>query len=267
MHTVITSHQHAEVKLIASLSRRKERKEQGLFLIEGIRFVEEAFNAAAPFAQVYYTAQLSQNERGAHLLTKLQQNGVRVQEVTASVMQKMADTEEPQGILATMRMTSPGTMALEKPRPFVIVCDGIQDPGNLGTIIRTADAAGVDAIFTTRGTVDIYNPKVLRATMGSVFHLPIFADVAEEEVIAMFAQYGIRSIGTSLSASKWHFAVDYHGPVAFWLGNEASGISVHTLSCLAEQVKIPMPGRSESLNVAVAASVLMYECVRQRMID
>jgi RNA methyltransferase, TrmH family len=267
MHTVITSQQHAEVKLVASLSRRKERKEQGLFLIEGIRFVEEAYNAEAPFAKVYYTAQLSQNGRGAHLLTKLQQHGVPVQEVTAPIMQKMADTEEPQGILATMRMTTPATAALEKPRPFVIVCDGIQDPGNLGTIIRTADAAGVDAVFTTRGTVDIYNPKVLRATMGSVFHLPIFADVTGENVIAMFAQYGISSIGTSLSATKWHFAVDYHGPIAFWLGNEASGISVHTLSYLAEQVKIPMPGRSESLNVAVAASVLMYECVRQRMAE
>lgn len=264
---MISSLQHTDVKLIKALSRRKERTELGLFVIEGIRFVEEAVAAEAPIAKIYYTAQLLKSDRGAALMDLLEKRGIQLQEVTLPVMEKMADTEKPQGILATVKMPKPGLPVLNQVQPFILVCDKIQDPGNLGTIIRTADAAGVHAIFTTVGTVDIYNPKILRATMGSIFHVPIFPDLDPVDILQELHKCRITPIGASLGAAKWHFEVDYRCPVAFWLGNEGAGIDEDVLAALAEQVKIPMPGSSESLNVSVAASILIYECVRQRMVD
>jgi len=264
---IISSLQHTDVKLIKSLSRRKERMEMGLFVIEGTRFVEEAAEAHAPIIKVFYTAQLLKSDRGASLVDKLYQRGIFLQEVTIPVMDKMADTERPQGILATIKISRSVMPALDQIQPLILVCDKIQDPGNLGTIIRTADAAGVDAIFTTVGTVDIYNPKNLRATMGSIFHVPIFPDLEPADILQDLRKHRITPIGATLGARKWHFEVDYQCPIAFWLGNEGAGIDEDVVAALAEQVKIPMPGRSESLNVSVAASILIYECVRQRMVD
>jgi TrmH family RNA methyltransferase len=264
---MISSLQHAEVKLMKALSRRKERMELGLFVNEGTRFIEEAAAANAPIVKVYYTAELLKSDRGASLVNTLHQRGILLQEVTLPVMDKIADTERPQGILATVKMTNPGLPALDQARPLVLVCDKIQDPGNLGAIIRTADAAGVHAIFTTVGTVDIYNPKILRATMGSIFHVPIFPDLDPVDILQDLQKHRITSIGATLGAAKWHFQVDYRCPIAFWLGNEGAGINEDLVAAFAEQVKIPMPGRSESLNVSVAASILIYECVRQRMVD
>jgi TrmH family RNA methyltransferase len=267
MENIIRSLQHDEVKFVKALYRRKERKQHGLYIIEGVRFVEEALRAEAPLAKVYYTAEGIAGERGAALLRDLSAKGVHVQEVSDPVLAKMADTEQPQGVLGTVHLQNMGILQQSQPVSFVIVCDRIQDPGNLGTIIRTADAAGVQAIFTTAGTVDVYNAKVLRATMGSIFHVPILADLAVDEILSQLSKWKVQAVGTSLMAKKWHFQCDFNQSIAFWLGNEAAGIDTETLSKLSEQIKIPMPGRSESLNVAVAASVLMYECVRQRMLD
>lgn len=264
MNKLITSVQHPDVKLVKALSRRKERRAQGLFVIEGLRFVEEAVGAGAPLVKVYCTKQLFQAARGRNLVEKLTGQGVTVQEVSLPVLEKMTDTEQPQGILATVRLAAPAWPAFPQARTFMLVCDKIQDPGNLGTIIRTADAAGVQAIFTTVGTVDVYNPKVLRSTMGSIFHLPVFTELEAGKVIEMLTEWGVTPIGTALSAEQVHFTTDFCRPLALWLGSEATGIEDSVLKQLPELTKIPMPGRAESLNVAVAAGILMFECVRQR---
>jgi TrmH family RNA methyltransferase len=187
--------------------------------------------------------------------------------VGSLLKKKMADTEQPQGVLSTVKINTPEIAQLASQGLFIVVCDKIQDPGNLGTIIRTADAAGVHAVFTTPGTVDIYNPKVLRSTMGSVFHLPIFSDWHAPDILKNFQRLGVTPIGTALHAQKWYFSQNYNRSVAIWLGSEASGIDADVLANIPEQVKIPMPGKAESLNVAIAASVVMYEVVRQRMAD
>lgn len=262
---VINSLQHPEVKLVKSLTRRKDRREHDLFVIEGLRFVEEAVSAGAPLVKAYFTGHVQQSERGALLLDKLVAMGIGVQEVAPQVMEKMADTEQPQGIVATVRMLQPSWPDLSATSPFIVVCDKLQDPGNLGTIIRSADAAGVQAIFTTPGTVDIYNTKVLRATMGSIFHLPIFTEQNADRIMEILTEREITPVGTALTAQQWHFTVDLVRPVALWLGSEAAGIEDSVAARLPEMVKIPMPGQAESLNVAVAASILVFECVRQRM--
>lgn len=267
MKNIINSLQHGDVKLVKALTRRKERREHGLFVIEGLRFVEEALSACAPLVTVYYTGQMQVSERGAQLIDKLVAQGVALQEVSLPVLEKMADTEQPQGVLATVRMLNPPLTLRPQmqPQPFLLICDKIQDPGNLGTIIRTADAAGVQAVFTTKGTVDVFNPKVLRSTMGSVFHVPIYTDMEPEEILNLLAEQKITPVGTALTARQWHFDSDLRRPVALWLGSEANGIEERVAALLPEMVKIPMPGQAESLNVAVAAAVLLFEGVRQRM--
>lgn len=265
MKDIINSLQHPDVKLVKGLAQRKERRKHGLFVIEGLRFVEEAVCADVPLVKVYFTGHMRQSERGEQLIAKLLKQGIAVQEVAPQVLEKMADTEQPQGILATVAMLKPVLASVQGVQPFILVCDKIQDPGNLGTIIRTADAAGVHAIFTTTGTVDIYNTKVLRSTMGSIFHLPIFTEMSADSVMEILIERGIIPIGTTLTAPHWHFDTDLVRPIALWMGSEATGIEDRVIARLAERIKIPMPGQSESLNVAVAASVLMFECVRQRM--
>lgn len=265
--SLISSLQHDEVKLVRALSRRKERTELGLFVIEGIRFIEEAVAAQAPIRKIYFTSLLAKSERGMYLLNSLIKQNVFLQEVTVAVMDKMADTERSQGVLAIMEIPQPVIAGFDKALPFVVVCDKIQDPGNLGTIIRTADAAGVDLVYTTMGTVDLYNPKVLRATMGSIFHVRIIPDLESATILRELAKYGVRPVAASLVAEKSYFELNYRCPTAIWLGNEGAGIDEDILANIAEQVRIPMPGRSESLNVSVAAAILIYECVRQRMPD
>lgn len=265
MKNLITSVQHPEVKFVKALSRRKTRREHGLFVIEGLRFVEEAVKAGAPLVKVYYTSQVLETERGMQLINELIAQRVTMQEVALTVLEKMADTEQPQGILATVRMTEPALEALPNTQTLIVVCDKIQDPGNLGTIMRTADAAGVHAVFTTMGTVDVYNPKVLRSTMGAIFRVPVFTEMEPENIIDWLAERNITPIGTGLTARQTHFAADYCRSVAIWLGSEAAGIEESIAARLPEVVKIPMPGQAESLNVAVAAGILMFECVRQRM--
>lgn len=264
VNNLITSVQHPDVKLVKALSRRKERKEYGLFVIEGLRFVEEAVGAGAPLVKVYFTKQFLQSERGTELVEKLIGQGVIVQEVSLPVLGKMTDTEQPQGILATVRLSAPALTDFSRAQTFILVCDRIQDPGNMGTIIRTADAAGVQTIFTTIGTVDVYNPKVLRSTMGSIFHVPIFTELTADNVIEILAERGVTPIGTALSAEQAYFTTNFDRPIALWLGSEAAGIEDSVIKKLPELIKIPMPGRAESLNVAVAAGILMFECVRQR---
>lgn len=263
---VINSTQHPDVKFVKALTRRKERREHGLFVIEGLRFVEEAVCAGIPLVKAYFTAHLLRAERGAQLVDKLTGQGVAVQEVAPRVMEKMAATEQPQGMLATVRVLEPDLAALENAQPFLLICDKIQDPGNLGTIIRSADAAGVQAIFTTTGTVDVYNAKVLRSTMGSIFRVPVFAEQDIDSIINILSKRGIILVGTTLAARQWHFETDFCRPVAIWLGGEAAGIENSVMARLPELVKIPMPGGAESLNVAAAASILMFECVRQRLL-
>lgn len=254
---MITSHRNITIKGVRRLqAQRRAREESQQFVIEGVRLFEEAARAGIAPRIILHTTDLDPRSRAA--LDALATLGGDVHPVTPSVMAAASDTETPSGLLAVVTFPSfPSLPALS----FAVVCDRIADPGNLGTILRTADAAGVEAVFLAPGTVDAYNPKVVRAAMGAHFHLPIMVATWEE----LRARLSGLTAWLADSAEGEHYdQVDWHAPCALIIGSEAEGPSEAARRFATQHVHIPMPGRAESLNAAVAAGVLMFEAARQR---
>ena len=255
---MITSSQNPKLKLVRALQGRpKERHEEGAFLAEGVRLIEEARSAEWPIRFVLYSSGLS--ERGQALLGKLQSTGVDVDEVAGDLLQAASETENSQGILAVLELE---TLPLPDTPNFILIPDQIRDPGNLGALIRTAAAAGVDAVFLPPETTDAFAPKVVRAGMGAHFWLPIHSmDWDEIEQIRKGAKMQVY-LADMFGQSCWK--TDFSVPLALIIGGEAEGASVHAHKLADKTVSIPMPGNAESLNAGVAGSVLMFEVVRQR---
>ena len=260
---MIESTQNKIAKKITSLKQRKEREKQKLFVAEGTKFVSEIpkdwkidlFAVSHSFAL--------ENDISFY------QNRANTFVVSDTIFRSMSDTQTPQGILAVcfQKQYDMDTL-LEKNRKngFYILAEKLNDPGNLGTIIRTADAGGVQAIFLSEESVDIYNPKVLRSTMGSIFHLPIFQNVALKNIIEKLHKYHVTVSAAHLKGKQYPYMLDLKQPCAFLIGNEANGLSKNTADLCDIYVKLPMIGQAESLNASVAAGILIYETVRQRII-
>ena len=237
--------------------QRRRRQAEGVFIAEGIRLVEEAASIRWPMAFVLFDETLS--ERGLELITALHTDlKVEVFEISSGLMTEISDTQTPQGILAVMKQDP-------KPLPvnptFLLIADQIRDPGNLGTILRTAEAVGVEGVFLSPGTVDAFSPKVVRAGMGAHFHLPIYH--LEWETI----QTRLKGLPVYLAESEGGQTIwetDLAQPCALLIGGEAFGASKFGREIAAMNVTIPMQGRTESLNAAVAAGMLMIEVMRQR---
>jgi TrmH family RNA methyltransferase len=257
---MITSSHNPKIKLIRALAGRpKERRENGAFLAEGVRLVEEAFSAGWNFRFVLHTDGL--NQRGQELVKSLTAKGVDVEPVVENLFQSMTETETPQGIIAVLALDPPDSLLLPAKLDFVLIPDQIRDPGNLGTLLRTAAAAGVQTVFIPPETTDPFAPKVVRAGMGAHFRLPILP--------LTWDQLGERARGMSVylsdtEAEKSCWEVDFTRPTALVIGGEAEGASTRARSLATDMIRIPMPGNMESLNAGVAGSVLMYEVVRQR---
>lgn len=178
----------------------------------------------------------------------------------------ICDTENPQGILAVCKkLVWDEAAVFAKERPFFLLAEELNDPGNLGTVIRTADACGADAVFLSKGSVDLYNPKVLRSTMGSLFHVPVFQNVSLEEISEKLKADQIPLYAAHLKGESYPYALPLQEACAFLIGNEARGLSEKAAALCDQWVKIPMPGQAESLNASIAAGVLLYEVVRQRL--
>jgi len=258
------SAQNPRVKEWASLLERRGREKLGHYLIEGYHLVEEALRAGAPVRTIAYAVERG---RPAGLMDAAAGLAVEWVGVSAAVLAKCSDTPTPQGVFAVVdkrAVTLSELLAL--PPDLAIVLDGVQDPGNLGTIIRSADAVGAGAVILGRGTVDVFNPKALRSTMGSVFHLPIVeADLAE--LLPQARARGVRIVTTSLAAQRSCYEADLTAATWLLLGNEAKGVSDAAAALADERVIIPMQGQAESLNVAMAATVLLFEAARQRMVN
>ena len=255
---MITSVQNPRIQQVrALLSQRKEREETGQFAIEGVRLFEEAFSSGWEVRQVLYTAALSL--RGLELIAACRARGVDVEEVAPQVLKSVADTENPQGILGVF-------MRRELPLPaelnFVVVADTLRDPGNLGTLLRSAAAAGAQVVLLSPGTVDAFSPKVLRAGMGAHFRLPLrgFAWTDLPALVKPACQ--VYTAEASVGTACWQ--LDLRGPIALVIGGEAEGVSPEARKLADGAVTIPMPGQSESLNAAIAAGILLFEIVRQR---
>ena len=264
---IITSKDNSKIKYIRSLQQKKYREREKKYLVEGLRFAEEALGYPADIDTVVYTPALMEGRRGRDLVAKAAALGLTLVAVSDTVFKELSGTETPQGIMAVMKMDekpfAPDAIADEG--GLLLVVDGVQDPGNLGTIVRTADAAGVKNIILLKGTVDIYNPKTLRSTMGSVFRVNCHIWNDSLELAALFRDKGIRLYVASAGGGKTIYEADYNGPVALVLGSEAAGPGAVLTEQADSVITIPMLGNAESLNVAVAAGIIIFEAVRQRI--
>jgi TrmH family RNA methyltransferase len=253
---MITSTQNPKLKLVRSLlGRPKERHTAGAFVAEGVRLVEEALTAGWPVRFVLYSPEL--NERGRELVKKLEADGCEVEQVAEPLLNAISRTETSQGLLAVLDYSP---LPLPQPLNFALIADSIRDPGNLGTLLRTAAAAGVQAVFLPPETTEPFAPKVVRAGMGAHFHLPIF-NLGWDEI-----RIATRSLKVYLADMQgipcWQ--TDFCQPLALIIGGEAGGATESARQLAVETVSIPMPGKAESLNAGVAGAVLMFEVVRQR---
>ncbi|QEK13639.1 23S rRNA (guanosine(2251)-2'-O)-methyltransferase RlmB [Crassaminicella thermophila] len=261
----IYSHDNATIKHIRQLTKRKYRQKNSQYIVEGIRIVRDAIENNKKIECVLFCEKLYETSGGEELIKNLIEKNIKIYQVPNKIFMEICDTQNPQGIIAVLPYELYNLdQVLNEGKGLFLVLDRIQDPGNLGTIIRTADAAGFDAVLLTKGCVDLYNLKTIRSTMGSVFHLPIINVGETKEIITFLKSENIRIISTSLNTNKYYDEVDYNGRVAFVIGNEANGVLKEVLENSDELVKIPMIGKAESLNASVAASIMMYEAVRQR---
>ncbi len=266
---MITSNQNPEIKLVRSLEKRKYREQEKLFVIEGIRIIEDALADRAEFFKVFYSPALQENARGIQLLQRLQQKGIPEILITERLFKEIAGTETPQGILAIVRQPECSLTDLfvqKRLYKHIIMINGVQDPGNLGTILRTAAAAGWAGAILTKGTVDLYNPKSLRATMGAVLKFPIYKADNYNSLWDQLKVAGYQIVATGLQANKWYYDVNFTKPTVLVVGNEGHGVEEEILEKADCLIKIPMAPDAESLNVAIAAGVLIFEGVRQNLL-
>ena len=291
---LITSVNNQRVKEVANLKQKKYRTESGTFFAEGLRAVQEAVQYA-DVTELFYTEagrldevlkaagnvpadtkEKSENKKNANhnnagTAKKRNEaaNGIRMYQVDEKVMAKLSDTKAPQGVLAVirtpeqnLRQLRPGT-ASDNNAP-VIILDRVQDPGNLGTIIRTADAVGALGLILLEGCVDAYSPKVVRASMGSLFHLPVVQDVTAEEALTWCYRNGYEPAATALKNAQNVYKADISKKMAFLFGNEANGVAEELQAAAETRLFIPMAGLAESMNVAMAAGIILFEGLRQR---
>lgn len=262
---LINSESNPVIKHTKSLKLKKQRIKNRQYLIEGIRIVDQCLSNKGPIEYIIYSENLHNVQGGTQLLNKVSQNNYNIYEVPNQLFNKIAITESPQGILAVVNMETHTLEGLNvnKDSLFFVILDRIQDPGNMGTIIRTCESARVDAVIVTRGCVDIYSDKTIRATMGAMFHLPII-ECDNNQWVSYLKQNNVKLIGADLGTEKTYVDINYNENIGIIIGNEANGISKELLSQADEVVKIPILGKIESLNAGVAASILIYKAVEEK---
>ncbi len=250
---------------IKSARRVREGKESGLIFLEGERLVRDALGSELALRACFHPPDPSPPI--ATLLPALSAKGARLLPTAPATLQTLSDTVSPQGIvvLAQKPSTDPEIFWRRLPlSPLLVALDRVQDPGNLGTILRSAEAAGANGLITLAGSADVFAPKVLRASMGSALRLPLLPALTAAELLESAHQRGLRLVAASGGAATRHRALDWRGSVILLLGNEGAGISPPLLAACSEKVRIPIQPRVESLNVATAAAVLLFEAAHQR---
>jgi TrmH family RNA methyltransferase len=254
---VITSLSNPKVKLIRALARKKERYAAQQFVIEGVRLIEEAVDARVAPSLILHTANVEDDTRARALLARARAATPEVFAVSDEVMQDITTTETPPGIVAVVPFVA---LPLPAQLQFVLILDAVRDPGNVGTILRSARAAGVDAVFIAHGTADPYNDKVVRAAMGAHFAVPL--RVASWEMIADALRDVPRIYLADAHGEIACPRADWSHPVALIVGGEAAGASDDAKKIATARVSIPMRGGAESLNAAMAATVLLFQSAR-----
>ena len=267
---MITSTSNNQIKNIIALNKKaRERKAQRLFVVEGIRAVAEV--PALLLHAIYYVEGFGASSDGQAFISDIRSKApnVPMEEVAKNVFNSMSDTVTPQGVLAVVKMqdfTMDEVLGKATGKPaHIVILESLQDPGNMGTIIRTAEGAGATGIIMNSTTVDLYSPKVVRSTMGSIFRVPhiVVSDLGST-LTELKEKHGVSVYAAHLKGEKFYDEFDYTSPTAFMIGNEGNGLTDETANMATSYLKIPMEGQLESLNASVAAALLMYETHRQR---
>ncbi|MCE5206943.1 MAG: RNA methyltransferase [Chloroflexi bacterium] len=233
--------------------------EQKCFVLEGVRLIEEAMLTGVQPDLLLFS---SESTRTLALVEKAKGCGSETEEVKPSVLESVSDTQTSQGLVGIFRIPS---LPVPASPDFVLILDGVSDPGNLGTILRTASAAGVQLMILTPGTADVFAPKVVRSAMGAHFYLPIrLLDWTEINALKQNANQQLHFLASTMTGGKSCWESDLKRPIAILIGSEASGISSQAAQLSDEQIHIPMQGKIESLNASTAASILIFEAIRQR---
>jgi len=249
-----------KVRGVAQLAKKDARSETGLFLLEGVQGLKEVLATPSRIVELYATEEAV--ERNSEVFDTLADAGVSVELATAQVLKVMCDTETPQGVVAVCQQLDVSLESVLAGSPRLIAfLSNVRDPGNAGTVLRAADAAGADAVVFSAESVDVYNPKVVRSTTGSLFHLPIVLGVSIESAIAAFKEAGLQVFAANGGGdSLTDLGKDVLAAPTVWvLGNESWGFEESTLALVDRQVGLPIYGKAESLNLATAASVCLYE--------
>ena len=261
----VTSASNPRLKAVLALRRRRVREDEGRTVVDGYEELALALDAGIVPDSVLHCPELMLDPATQEsLVERARALGSTTVRLSRAAFEKVAYREGPDGFLAVVPVAGVPLDDLElPPDPLVLVCEGLEKPGNLGAVLRTADAAGVAAVVAADPVTDWGNPNVVRASKGTVFSVPV-ASATTEEVVRWLARHGIRLVATTPDARIAHTDVDYRGGVAIAVGTEKEGLTEAALRSAAESVRIPMAGRVNSLNAATAAAVVVYEAVRQR---
>lgn len=259
--SIISSTNNPQIKNLALLQRKsKARREQGLFIVEGIKMLEEA-KASGLLVKAYMSESFCQEK----IMTEEFFIGLEYEIIKDSVFNQVTDTMTPQGIMGIVRKpVYTLDQIINGKDSFLLILEDIRDPGNLGTIIRTAEGAGVSGIILNRSCADVLQPKVVRSTMGSIFRVPYYEAEDFLEVLAGLKEGGFKLFAAHLSGVPYDTSGCFLGKCGLLIGNEANGLSEATVAMADNLIRIPMAGKVESLNAAIAAGILMYEAARQR---
>lgn len=261
---MITSTRNRRIVDVRKLDQRKHRQRQGRFLVEGLQLLHMALDAGAKPIEVFFNEDLFAGEEAPRLLARFRDAGAELVEVSPGIMRALCERELPQGLLATFGFTDVRLDALASlPPSLLLILDRLQDPGNMGALIRTADAVGAAGVVLLTPCVDPFDPKTVRGSMGSLFNVPL---VQTDDVAGLsdwLAGRGLRVVGAGVRTGELWGTGLWRSSVALVLGNEARGLSPDVEHIVEHYVRLPMVGGAESLNVAVAGGVLMYAWLRE----
>ncbi len=258
---MITSISNPRVKQVVQWQNKaKERRKDGVFVVEGAKMYMEAPEHLIREVYVSREGMFRLDER---VRDRLSATGC--EEVSEEIFAKMSDTQTPQGILAVVEQPRYELESLlRQENPLFVILENLQDPGNLGTILRTGEGAGITGVIMSESTVDIFNPKVIRSTMGSIYRVPFVYHPDLQEVLQKLHSAGVKTYAAHLQGDVYYDSFSFREPTAFLIGNEGNGLTDELAQAASSYLKIPMEGRVESLNAGVAAALLMYEAQRQR---
>jgi RNA methyltransferase, TrmH family len=248
------------------VQQRSTRRAEGVFVLEGVRGLGEALSSGAGIEAIYVAPGADEADATRRILEDAHAAGVRIFALATGVLERIADTVSPQPVLAVVGAVDVPLREVLAATPRagpIVVCADVRDPGNVGAIIRSADAAGARGVIVCAGSGDLYNPKTVRSSAGSLFHVPVVLGDDPVTTLAALRAHGVVSYATVATGGEDYAATDYPASVAVVLGNEAHGLSAEQLACCDAQLSIPIDGGAESLNVAMAATVLCFEFARR----